>query len=69
MKRCSAEYFDGINKHDYAEYLPATLNPQPRRRGKPQSTFDSGYSSTTDSGMTLTSLAQRQLAGGESSPP
>jgi hypothetical protein len=54
-------YFDGINKHDYAEYA-ATLNPAEQAK-QPQSTFDSGYSSTADSGMTLTSLASEDSGG------
>ena len=50
-----SHYFHGINVHSYAEYA-STLNPQEQAK-QPQSEFNSGYSSTTDSGMTLTSLA------------
>jgi hypothetical protein len=54
-------YFHGINTHDYAEYS-AVLDPG-LRAGQPQSSFDSGYATTQDSGMTLTSLAD--AGGGE----
>jgi hypothetical protein len=50
-----SHYFHGINSHDYAEYA-STLNPAEQAR-QSQATFDAGYSSTADSGMTLTSLA------------
>jgi hypothetical protein len=49
-----SHYFHGINTHDYAEYA-STLTAQ-QQANEPQSAFDSGYSSTTDSGMALTSL-------------
>jgi len=49
-----SHYFDGINTHNYAEYS-STLTPQ-NQANQPQSSFDSGYSTTTDSNMTLTSL-------------
>jgi hypothetical protein len=49
-----SHYFHGINQHDYAEYS-ATLNPAERAH-QSQSNFESGYATTTDSGMTLTSL-------------
>ncbi|HVT70645.1 MAG TPA: hypothetical protein VHF26_23060, partial [Trebonia sp.] len=49
-----SHYFDGINTHNYAEYA-STLDPAELAK-QPQSTFDSGYATTTDSGMTLTSL-------------
>jgi hypothetical protein len=50
-----SHYFHGINSHNYAEYA-STLNPAQQAR-QSQSTFNSGFSSTADSGMTLTSLA------------
>jgi hypothetical protein len=50
-----SHYFHGINSHDYNEYA-GTLSPAERAR-QSQSTFESGYSTTADSGMTLTSLA------------
>ena len=46
--------FHGINTHNYAEYQSAH-NPS-ERAAESQSAFDSGYGSTQDSGMTLTSL-------------
>jgi len=49
-----SHYFDGINRHDYQEYA-STLNAVQRAR-QPQSTFNSGFGTTTDSKMTLTSL-------------
>jgi hypothetical protein len=54
--------FQGINTHDYAEYQNA--HNQAEQAAESQSAFDSGYGSTTDSGMTLTSLAS--TASGES---
>lgn len=50
-----SHYFDGINTHSYQEYA-GTLNPA-QRAAQPRSTFESGYSSTTDSDMTLTALS------------
>ena len=50
-----SHYFHGINVHSYAEYA-STLNPQEQAK-QTQSEFNSGYSSTTDSGMTLTGLS------------
>jgi hypothetical protein len=50
-----SHYFHGINTHSYAEYA-STLNPEEQAK-QTQSEFNSGYSSTTDSGMTLTSLS------------
>ena len=49
-----SHYFHGINTHSYAEYA-STLNPEEQAK-QTQSEFNSGYSSTTDSGMTLTGL-------------
>ena len=56
-----SHYFHGINTRDYAEYA-STLNPAQQAK-QSQSTFESGYSTTTDSGMTLTSLASGGAAG------
>ena len=50
-----SHYFDGINTHNYTEYA-STLTAQ-QQANEPQSAFDSGYSSTTDSAMMLTSLS------------
>jgi hypothetical protein len=50
-----SHYFHGINSHDYAEYA-STLTPAVRAK-QTESVFNSGYSTTTDSAMTLTSLA------------
>jgi hypothetical protein len=50
-----SHYFHGINTHSYTEYA-STLTAQ-QQANEPQSAFDSGYSSTTDSGMMLTSLS------------
>jgi hypothetical protein len=47
--------FKAINAHDYAEYQSAR-NPQ-EQAAESQSAFASGYGSTSDSGITLTSLA------------
>jgi hypothetical protein len=49
-----SHYFHGINTHDYAEYQSAH-NAQ-TQASESQSAFNSGYGSTTDSDMTLTSL-------------
>jgi hypothetical protein len=56
-----SHYFHGINTRDYAEYA-STLSPAQQAK-QSQSTFESGYSTTTDSGMTLTSLASDGSAG------
>jgi hypothetical protein len=49
-----SHYFQGINTHSYPEYA-GTLNAQ-QLASQSQSKFESGYSTTTDSGMTLTGL-------------
>jgi hypothetical protein len=49
-----SHYFEGINKHDFTEYA-ATLTAAQRAK-QSTATFTAGYSTTTDSGMTLTSL-------------
>ena len=56
-----SHYFNGINTHDYQEYA-STLNAA-QRANQPQSKFESGYSSTTDSAMTLTSLSDSGNGG------
>ena len=56
-----SHYFQGINTHNYAEYSSA-LDAQEQAK-QPQSSFDSGYSTTTDSGMTLTSLTSTSGGG------
>jgi hypothetical protein len=50
-----SHYFQGINRHDYAEY--ASSQTAAGKADQPQSSFDPGYATTVDSGMTLTSLA------------
>ncbi|HEX4087301.1 MAG TPA: hypothetical protein VHZ33_01230 [Trebonia sp.] len=52
-------YFQGINKRDYAEY--ASSETAQGQANEPQSAFDSGYATTTDSGMRVATLTQ---AGG-----
>jgi hypothetical protein len=49
-----SHYFHGINSRNYAEYA-STLNPEQQAK-QSEAQFNSGYSSTTDSGMTLTGL-------------
>jgi hypothetical protein len=49
-----SHYFHGINTRDYGEYA-STLTPAEKAR-QTQSVFTSGYSTTTDSGMTVTTL-------------
>jgi hypothetical protein len=49
-----SHYFQGINRHNYAEY--ASSQTAQGKQDQPQSSFDSGYATTTDSGMRLTSL-------------
>jgi hypothetical protein len=56
-----SHYFEGINTHNYAEYA-GTLNPAEQAK-QTQSEFTSGYSSTTDSGMTLTGLSDAGNGG------
>jgi hypothetical protein len=56
-----SHYFHGINTHSYQEYA-GTLNTA-QRAAQPQSTFESGYSSTTDSKMTMTALADNANGG------
>jgi hypothetical protein len=56
-------YFDGINTHNYAEYT-SSLDAQLLSK-QTESQFNTGYGSTTDSGMTLTSL-ENTANGGQS---
>lgn len=56
-----SHYFHGINAHDYAEYA-STLNPAQQAK-QSRVTFSSGYATTTDSAMTLTSLANGAAGG------
>jgi len=49
-----SHYFHGINTHNYAEYS-STVTAQIRAT-QPESHFESGYATTTDSAMKLTSL-------------
>ena len=56
-----SHYFHGINTHDYAEYA-GTLNAAEQAK-QTQSEFSSGYSSTADSGMTLTGLSDSGNGG------
>lgn len=51
-----SHYFQGINRHDYAEY--ASSETAAGKADQPQSSFDSGYATTVDSGLTLTSLTR-----------
>jgi hypothetical protein len=48
-------YFEGINTHNYAEFK-GTLDAAMQAKN-PQSSFDSGYATTTDSGETINSIA------------
>jgi hypothetical protein len=54
-------YFSAINQHDYAAYA-RLLDPQARQRS-PASAFSAGDGSTTDSGETLTGLAEMGSGG------
>jgi hypothetical protein len=54
-------YFTAINQHDYSAY--ASLLDQQARQQNPESTFDSGYATTTDSAETLTSISDTGAGG------
>lgn len=56
-----SHYFRGINTRNYPEYA-STLNAA-ELAGQTQSKFEAGYSSTTDSGMTLTGLSGNGSGG------
>jgi hypothetical protein len=47
-------YFGGINAHDYTEYASALDSAM--QAANPKSTFDSGYSTTTDSNEKINSI-------------
>jgi hypothetical protein len=49
-----SHYFQGINKHNYAEY--ASSQTAQGKADQPESSFNSGYGTTADSGMKLRSL-------------
>jgi hypothetical protein len=49
-----SHYFQGINDHNYAEY--ASSQTAQGKEAQSESSFDSGYATTTNSGMRLTSL-------------
>jgi hypothetical protein len=49
-----SHYFQGINDRDYAEY--ASSQTAQGKADQPESSFDAGFATTTDTGMTLTSL-------------
>lgn len=49
-----SHYFQGINEHNYAEY--ASSQTAQGKVDQPRASFDSGYATTADSRMALTSL-------------
>jgi hypothetical protein len=53
--------FEGINDHNYAEYQSARTTDE--QATESQSAFASGYGSTSDSGITLTSLTSAANGG------
>jgi hypothetical protein len=55
--------FEGINAHNYTEYQNARTTPE--QATESQSAFTSGYGSTSDSGITLTSLTSAANGGEE----
>ena len=55
--------FEGINAHSYTEYQSARTTDE--QATESQSAFASGYGSTSDSGITLTSLASAANGGEE----
>jgi hypothetical protein len=56
VQQLLSKRFQGINTHSYAEYA-STLTTR-EQANQPQSKFESGYRSTSDSEMTLTALSQ-----------
>jgi hypothetical protein len=54
VEKTLTDYFQGINTHNYAEYA-SSLDAQ-QLALQPESSFKSGYSSTSDSGMKMISL-------------
>ena len=63
VEKTLTDYFQGINTHDYDEYA-SSLDAQ-QRALQPESAFNSGYSSTSDSGMKLISLTSDGNGGEE----
>jgi hypothetical protein len=61
VEQTLTHYFQGINTHDYAEYA-SSLDAQ-QQALQPESAFDSGFSSTSDSGMKLISLTSTGNGG------
>jgi len=61
VEKTLTAYFQGINTHNYAEYA-SSLDPQ-QLATQPESEFNSGYSSTSDSGMKLISLTSAGNGG------
>jgi hypothetical protein len=55
--------FTAINAHDYTEYQSARTAQE--QAAESQSAFASGYGSTSDSGITLTSLTSAANGGEE----
>ena len=54
-------YFTAVNQHDYSAY--ARLFDQQMQQQNPESSFDSGYATTTDSAETLTSISDTGSGG------
>jgi WD40 repeat protein len=50
------EYFTAINEHNYAKYK--TLLTLQQQTAQTQSSFDAGYATVTDSGITLTGVSE-----------
>src|SRR5262249_39663043 len=48
-------YFTGINNHDYATYASALTTAE--QANQPESQFNKGYATTTDSNETVTSIS------------
>jgi hypothetical protein len=61
VEKTLTAYFQGINTHNYAEYA-SSLDAQ-QLATQPESEFNSGYSSTSDSGMKLISLTPAANGG------
>ena len=61
VEQTLTDYFQGINTHNYAEYA-SSLNSQ-QQASEPAAAFESGYSSTSDSGMKLISLTGNGSGG------
>jgi hypothetical protein len=54
-------YFTAINQHDYSAF--ASLLDQQMKQRDPESSFNSGYATTTDSAETLTSISDTGSGG------